>query len=337
LTKKMKIMSAPIQIDIHTLQQLLQSENPDSAEINKYFELDTSSAFGPGLKLREGIEIIEDQKVVAQGAILHQKVLNLLNWNSRKGRDKKYVDFINLRPDFPRIVSEGDSWFQHPLVPDIIDYLLTWFPVYSCGAAGDTLRNMHAKPEHLLEAIDREKPRIVLLSAGGNDVLGDPQFAGFLNDYTPGIPGENIERFLNQTFFDEIKNLTAIYVDFCKTLTLRYPDIDMCLHGYDYIIPNNPNVPWKIYMSKDKSWLGKPMIDRGITEEKDKKGIIQYIINVFNEIIQNIEKDIDRVHYINLRDTVTPDKWNDEIHPSAEGYQDLAIKFKKKINDILYA
>ena len=148
------------------------------------------------------MEIIDDNDMVSMGGIITQKITDALNWNSRKGRYQKYKRFKRQNPTHAKIVSEGDSWFQHPLVFDVIDHLLDWFPIYSLGAGGDTLRNMHTKPGRLLKAINQESPSILLISAGGNDILGDPQFGGFLNEYTPGFKeGENPERFLNEKFF----------------------------------------------------------------------------------------------------------------------------------------
>ena len=39
-------------------------------------------------------------------------------------------------PTRPTIVSEGDSWFQHPLVNDTIDYVSRFYHVYCLSAAG---------------------------------------------------------------------------------------------------------------------------------------------------------------------------------------------------------
>ena len=72
-----------------------------------------------------------------------------------------------------RIVSEGDSWFQYPfLLDDVIDQLFDQFAIFSLDAAGDLLQDMK-KQDELSGAITAEQPQVVLLSGGGNDLLGD--------------------------------------------------------------------------------------------------------------------------------------------------------------------
>jgi len=212
------------------------AEKPNDVELMKYFNLDENNPLSQNLKLKDDIEIIEDDQTLAQGSI-SETILDLLNWNSRKNRKKKYLDFVTLHPNIPRIVSEGDSWFQHPLVFDTIDNLLKWYPIYCIAAGGDTLRHMHENPRSLLKIIENEKPKILLLSAGGNDILGE-QFTGFLNEYSNGHkPGKSPKRFINQSFFNEINSLKELYYSLCKDLCVRYPEMNIIVHGYDYIIP----------------------------------------------------------------------------------------------------
>ncbi|MEJ2330716.1 MAG: hypothetical protein P8Z33_12850 [Gammaproteobacteria bacterium] len=88
------------------------------------------------------------------------------------------------------IVAEGDSWFDYSVAGlDIMDNLRRFFGyrIHNVAEAGDTLDNMawgtefrrrgwvRRRPplEETLDAVQQYRPRVVLLSVGGNDVAGD--------------------------------------------------------------------------------------------------------------------------------------------------------------------
>ena len=323
-------MDDHIKVTASYLQKLWESEHPDEEELQKYFDVDYTNPFASELKLKQNVQIVDESDAVQDLGL----ALDLFNWRSRKKRKQRYEEFIRLHSHTPRIVSEGDSWFQHPLVTDTIDHLLKYYPVFSIGAAGDTLRNMHHKGEWL-KSIQKIKPNLFLLSAGGNDILGE-QFKDFLVEYTNGhAPGEHPERFMNQRFHDELETLKKIYTDVFETLKGENPDLPVIVHGYDYVIPNNPNVPGKWYQSKDKSWLGDYMIKKGIVDIKDKQSIIAYVLNLFNNHLSNLDDMFSQVHYVDLRHTIREDQWHDEIHPNRDGYQQVALKIREKIREII--
>jgi len=175
-----------------------------------------------------------------------------------------------------------------------------------------------------MKAIRDEHPRIFLMSGGGNDILGS-QFNGFLQDTFEDAPaGENPGRFLKHNFSRELESLGNLYDRvFYK---LKGQPIDVIVHGYDYVIPwDKPN----------KGWLGRYMIEKGISSQEDRIAIIRYMIDHFNEQLSKTASRFDNVHYIDLRNTVRDDQWYDEIHPTSEGFQDIAVKFHKLIDEIL--
>ena len=68
--------------------------------------------------------------------------------------------------DLPVLVSEGDSWFQFPLlVCEIIDQLDNDYLIWSVGAAGDTAENIvYGRAEYLNE-LKKQKDEDPLLHA----------------------------------------------------------------------------------------------------------------------------------------------------------------------------
>lgn len=327
-------MAEKIHITQSKLEQIWESTDTDLPEFGKYFELDNSSPFAPKLQLKQNVVVIADQEDRHEAlGVGEDIVLGFLNSQSRKNRKKDYEKFVLKHPGFPRIVSEGDSWFQHPMIKDTIDHLSKYYPVYSTGAAGDTLRGMHESGDWM-ESIEEIQPRIFLLSGGGNDILGN-EFPTFLNPYSDGVPSQTPERFLNDIFHKEIESLKQIYQDICEQIADRYPGLPMIGHGYDHVIPNNKNVPQKWYQSSDKSWVGKYMLENKIEDPRDQSALITYIIGLFNKMLAELAETYSHVHIIDLRGTIRDDQWSDEIHPTETGYQQIELKFLKKIRSII--
>ena len=113
-----------------------------------------------------------------------------LGGNNRLARARQQLQY-RLKVNHPlfrgqKIVSEGDSWFQFPvLLEDVTDQLFKPFAVdgyavFSLGAAGDLLENIINEDE-ITQAIEAEKPEVFLISGGGNDLVADGKLANFLN------------------------------------------------------------------------------------------------------------------------------------------------------------
>ena len=153
-------------------------KKPETADfgLGLYFDV-SDDQFDPVYKLKDGLQI-NNQK-----GFIGEKIIDIANWWSRKRRNQFYNQNILRFPERIRIVSEGDSWFQHPLVMDIIDHLHRIYNIYCVAAAGDTLRNYFSREksngEYFIDALDEKKPSFFLISGGGNDILGS-QFRNYL-------------------------------------------------------------------------------------------------------------------------------------------------------------
>lgn len=317
-------------IDPEKLQSML--EDPETADfaLGIYFDVVTGEDLQPTYKLKRSIKLRTGRK-----GFFGDKVIDLANWWARRKRNNYYRDIINKFPNRIRIVSEGDSWFQHPLVVDIIDHLSRTYAIYCVAAAGDTLRNYLSgkkeNGEYFLDAIEREQPTFFLISGGGNDILG-AQFRTYLNDnFDQAIDeGKSPERFLRESIFKEMNALADIYRSLFQQLKQTHPNLQIIVHGYDY--------PVKLDDAK-KGWLGRYMIEKGISRPGDRQSIIRHIMDEFNRRMKEVALEFDNVTYIDLRGTVRynpvdrEDQWYDEIHPNDEGFQQIAMKFMQKISE----
>lgn len=302
------------------LTAMLEDENLAEYALGNYFEVTTRPDLQPEYQLKPDVQLRKPDAHLDEKGFIRDSLLDAANNTARLARNSKYR-IMRLRfPHAPVMVSEGDSWFQHPLVVDTIDHLSKVYPIYCVAAAGDTLANYDREGEWL-EAVGSKSPRFFLISGGGNDVLGE-QFRNHIKA-GPHTPGLSPQDYLEPTLIAELDNLKTIYRKIFTELFALRPDIHALCHGYDYITPLEKT---------DKGWLGRYMIEKGMTSQADRKDVITYILNEFNDRLQTVAAEFPNVHYINARGLVAGDQWYDEIHPDKQGFQAVAGSFLNVIN-----
>jgi lysophospholipase L1-like esterase len=208
-------------------------------------------------------------------------------------------------------------------VIDTIDHLSKTYAIYCVAAAGDTLKNYDIDGEWL-EAVQDKEPRFFLISGGGNDVLGE-QFRDHIKKgpHPTGLPASS---YLEPSLIQELDSLKKVYRKMFTELFAVRPDIHVLCHGYDYIIPLE---------TTKKGWLGRYMIEKGMTDQADRKNVLAYIIDEFNTRVKDVAAEFPNVHYIDERKAVHDDQWYDEIHPNKFGFQTVAGRFMEKIDNLL--
>ena len=318
------------------LKRMLNDPELTDFALGLYFDPFVDENLQPSYQLKPAIKLIGEDGQLRDKGVLQDKIIDVANWWARRRRNNHYREVIRRFPDRLRIVSEGDSWFQHPLVLDVIDHLSRVYAIYCVAAAGDTLRNYLSNQkqngEYFLDALDEQQPTFFLISGGGNDILGS-QFRSYLTDMpdTSYPEGENPKRFLKDSLFDELNALMDIYRSLFSLLKARKPNLHVLVHGYDYPVKLN---------DANKGWLGRYMIEKGINREGDRREIIRLIMDTFNGKLKTVADAFENVTYVDVRNIVRfnvaegVDQWYDEIHPNNEGFQQVAMKFLQTINEI---
>jgi hypothetical protein len=305
-----------IRVSPQELIALLSNEDTDPEEIERYFKVRDDTPFGPQLELRENVEV---EGLQAPEGLVGDAAIWIANKLARRARLARYERSLEENPTWPRIVSEGDSWFQHPMVKDTIDHLSASFSVLSLGAAGDELARMLGSTE-FRRAIDTENPAAFLISGGGNDMLGD-RFITYLHEEPQ--PGTDPARHLKDSFWTMLDQMIALYHGLFLELRWAYPELWVCCHGYDYAIPGE---------GKDGKWLGKAMRKRHITDEDEQKALVRVILDAFNDRLKEVAEGFDRVEYVECLESVAEDQWYDEIHPNREGFLQVALRFRNVLH-----
>jgi hypothetical protein len=237
-------------------------------------------------------------------------------YNFRR-RLQQYRKMIREMPAAIRVVAEGDSWFQHPLVEDILDHLSNHVAVYSIGAAGDELRNMFRENEYF-PAVKSQGARYLLLSGGGNDLLG-PMFKNYINDFATETSSHDL---INAECRKKISDMENIYDILLSHLSNELPDVRVLIHGYDYVIPRE---------GRAGRWVGRVLTARGITAGPMRRTIVAQLIDRFNESIASLAARHRNLVYVDARKAVSETQWYDEIHPDSSGFQQVAICFLRHL------
>lgn len=251
------------------------------------------------------------------------------------------------------IVAEGDSWFNYIIGKDIVWWLRKAFghEIHEVAYPGATLNHMAYGADtsefgdrdvsnmtqlgETLFAIEEHCPRIVILSGGGNDIAG-PEFVQLLKHAEapePGINQKVLEGLLD-SFDEAYEVMLAAIEDKLDELQLR---ADIILHGYDLPFPNGKGVglgpvnfvgPW---FHESFSTRGYP-----ISVLHRRREILGVFMTQFNERLDALAKNRQRVHHLNLRNTLPDeDLWANELHPKNIGFKLIARKFDEFIQDLV--
>jgi len=235
----------------------------------------------------------------------------------------------------PRFVAEGDSWFQYPGIPvlvdgsDVIDFLFDANAIFCTSFAGDTLHNMLTELDKLEGYIAAENAAALLFSAGGNDLVGRDEVDGnevglgrFVRGYSASEPDRQPAEYVKSRyslFLDEIVNDYRKMID---RLLGRFPDLKIFYHGYDRAFPR-----WR------GTWLYPALNEKEVPEEH-WHGVIGVLIDRLNESLIALAHEYpDRVYHVECRGVIgDKGEWRDELHGKEAGCRRAATSFQAAID-----
>ncbi|MEM1229896.1 MAG: SGNH/GDSL hydrolase family protein [Pseudomonadota bacterium] len=239
-------------------------------------------------------------------------------------------------------IVEGDSWFAYPSRwllfgpnSNLADQLFKrWVGTGKvnalCLAAnGDTAQEMFSgsQLERMRSVLRRHGPAIsaVLLSAGGNDLLGEAPFASIIR---PAGAPRSIEDYLDlealRGLFDRIE---AAFDTLCMTVAEHAPAATVYAHSYDLAMPANRPATFFGGIRFTGPWMYPALHRQGVPEDQ-WLNIVAYLIEAYLALLGRVRaRSAVAVEIVDLRGQLRPgneDDWADEIHPSSEGFARLA-------------
>lgn len=248
-----------------------------------------------------------------------------------------------------RIVAEGDSWFDYKVGFDILDLLVHvhGYAIARVVDGGDTLENMtygtaidrkfrRKRPqiEATLAKVSFYKPRVVLLSAGGNDLAGgmiDRNLDSLLNHKKSGQPDLRVDhlRYVIGTY---LRDAFQYFID--GTIGVNPGrEVTLIAHGYGYVVPNGDRVLWDPAVRRLRvvgPWL-RPAFARKGYDLQESQLIMNRIIDAFNDMLAGLQAaNPGRFVYLDLRGTIDG-RWANELHPKVRAFVDIAQVFAKAI------
>ena len=296
-------------------RKLLDPHVPES-ELAQYFVVDeeASEAFAPELALNSAT--IADA-ITVTGA----RSGGLLSLANSVARLRRRIAFEAKIADAgyrgPIIVSEGDSWFEFPiLLKDTIDWLSEDFAILSLDAAGDTMVAVEKQSE-FFAPMKKFGASIFLLSAGGNDLLASGSLAQHLGRFATGSTAASL---LLPSFDSLVGQVLLGYRRIFTRLAAEHPKLAIFVHGYDNVVPRHKG-----------PWLGKVMEGLGIVDGELQQALVARMIERFNHGLAEVAAEFHNVGYLDLRGTVQG-RWHDELHPLDAGYHDVAARFHAAID-----
>lgn len=322
-------------------ERFLNLEIPEET-LADYLELraDQSRPFAPALTPRS--DSVDLTPTLGGPAIRAEVLGDVVNRWAKERRRRQFERDLSRRPALPTIYAEGDSWFQFPVfIEELIDHLGAHFNIHCTSTAGDTLQNMlFDQPEYLAEL-----KRLIFLrgldvrgfffSGAGNDLIGEgkdgvsaletlvrPFDAAQAPAWHLDTP-ECRERlaFIESAYrrlFDSVEEVFPV---------LAYPQLRIYIHGYDYVqvrsLPDGD--PHRPFWARD--WTGGPLRAKGFTDNAFGSAVLRELLDRLNSLTECVCGAYARGVYVNLRGSILPSQWADELHATSAGYKAAASSF----------
>jgi hypothetical protein len=256
---------------------------------------------------------------------------------------RQFEETRRAQPDWPCVLAQGDSWFAHPIQWNILFHLsaMGGYAIRRVASIGDELRDMvREAPDReprFLRQLRRPVPwRFLLMSGGGNDLLGDPLpdlvrhraevargWRGLIRDDAVEAALERIRRAWLRVIF--------------RTQQIR-PGLPILAHGYDYPFARKEGTTlfWG-RITAAGPWL-YPILhgEKGITDPDERYRIVAEVVDRMNRMLRQLAAEHETFHHVELRGTLpSPRQWDDEIHPKSAGFEAMAREFAAAMARVL--
>ncbi len=245
---------------------------------------------------------------------------------SKTGR---FEDRIEDHPNMIQVLAEGDSWFAIRDLKNILRQLKKYdkLNILSLSNSGDEAIEMMSweqkkKIHDLLE--DKQQQynfRLLLYSAGGNDVVG-PEMWHVLNEYDSTMTTP--DKCINSKMWGIKK--TLIEMTYCELIEIRNnlkPNLNIVTHTYDQAIPSGKaHTRWIFKFAGP--WMKPSMVKRSIPEHLHQ-GIVDILLGDMRQTLLDIQSTENNFYVVDTWGELnrTPDLWFDELHPTNIGFEKI--------------
>ena len=247
------------------------------------------------------------------------------------------------------LVAEGDSWFSYPF-HDVLSALERrfGFEIESVAHHGDSAEAIAydaaqlAGVARLFERLAREGrgPRAILLSAGGNDVVGS-EFRVLLNHRDSGLPPLS-DAVVRGVVEERVRFALASVLGAVTELSRHYFEaaLPIVVHGYDYPVPDGRGYLGGFWLLPGP-WMEPGFRQKGYRDLAERAAIARTLIDRFNGVLASLpgERGLTHVRVADLRGALPGALaggryrrwWENELHPTARGFERVAARIAAAI------
>ncbi|MFN0175890.1 MAG: hypothetical protein ACKVU0_14655, partial [Saprospiraceae bacterium] len=180
-------------------------------------------------------------------------------------------------------------------------------------------------------AVKKVRPTVLLLSGGGNDILGESLPSFLAEQFADALEGEQPERYFGASFSAELDSIMDMYRTIFDYLKVEYPALKIVTHSYDYPRPVE-------FKSKKRNWIGQYLDKKGIERAGDRAALVRHMLDQFNTRMKNLSDEYPgQVFHLDLRKSVRDNQWDDEIHPDNAGFQNVSTQFVRLVSSLVTA
>ena len=268
---------------------------------------------------------------------------SLSNWIQR--RVENFVRDQRKKPNAVRVLAEGDSWFSYggwmwggkTLIEQLNDYqTVNLVSIAQPGAELEGMVEPRNRRQWVLATnpdwLDDQKYDVVLISGGGNDVVGD-ELPSLLFERSDTRKGKDqVKKSALETAFRIMhSHLDSIRNTVDQRIGTGTP---ILMHGYDYAQPSGRAFEMLGGLITVGPWIKHSLVFKGVVDDDEQREIVNFLIDQFNEFLGKRETDIADFHYLDVRGTLDANDWADELHPTTAGRQKLAQVFRQGLVDV---
>lgn len=263
----------------------------------------------------------------------------------RRSWQRDFDRSIRENPDWPVVVSQGDSWFSYPHEKNIIDFLDEPAPVRAAGGKGtaqsqrdwsllrlerlqDEILGLMAGGERafLNELLHRYEVDALLFSGGGNDLLG-ADLGALLEPYRPGLVAA--EALVERRFTRRLRQVEDCYRELIDMVLDDGADLRVLVNSYDLPLPSCEEA--RLLGGRSPGpWLRPAFAAKGYPAGSPfEREVPRLILDRFCAMLDRLSNEVPtRFHRVETRGAVGTE-WADEIHPNARGAKAVAERFEK--------
>ena len=281
---------------------------------------------------------------------------------TRKGQFRSLYRELVRRPELlattPIVFCEGDSWLSTPLSMNALDWLVlpneedeaAGVPLFGSGGlffrgenSGDLATEIFTakKVRDLVDWYDGFAFDAVLLSAGGNDFVGDYLKKLFAKAGTMSAAAA-FDRVVDDGRFDAV---LAAYRRLLTAFVKARPSTPILGHTYDYPVrlgtPAVTTVATLGVAALAKKRVGpwiQPHVAHVLTPAAQLDFAKRLIDGFEARVLDKLRTEFaGNFSYVDLRGTLRPEDWFDEMHPTEAGFRIVADRLRGQLVPLLPA